>query len=342
MSPVVPDRRAFDPSDGESVRVRFRIDEAARVALRIWDGREFEVRTIGSDGDLPAGEHALAWHGKDSEDRLVPDGAYHYTLEATGAGGTTVLHDLTDSTGGEVVSIQSLRWDPETGRVHYVAPADCRVSIRAGLAEGGPFLRTILDWPARPGGRHEEHWDGQDASSVFDLTHHPKLEISAHAISLPTNTLFAGAIEDSTAPSWIVFKEPPPKRPSKVVRGPRGFADQPAGSRHDVPIVLTVKGQDGKRGEGRQAASGFTHIQLDVPDPAERARLLAERFEVVFFVDGIFRFENEVGFLPTSWRWKTESVSPGVHYVTGNLLGYSGNFGTATLAVEVEAKTEAE
>ncbi|MCP5056223.1 MAG: hypothetical protein GY937_05785 [bacterium] len=347
LSPVIPDRRVFEPSEGESVRVRFRIDEPAQLTLRIWDGRDLQVRAVDSEGELPAGEHALAWDGKDSKGRLVPADAYHYTLVATGAGGATVLHDLTDSTGGEAVSIEAIRWDADSGRVHYVVASDCRISLRAGLAEDGPLLRTILDWPARMGGHNDEPWDGQDASSVFDLTHHPKLELSANAVSLPANTLFVGAVQATTEPRWIAFDESPPKRDrAKGVRGPRSVFDQPAEGRHDLQVVLSVHDQEGKRRGDAAVATGFTHIQLDVPDPAERERLLAERFEVVFFVDGIFRFENEVGFLPTSWRWKTETVSPGVHYVTGNLRGYSGNFGTATLAVEIDAttkpKTEAE
>ena len=52
--------------------------------------------------------------------------------------------------------------------------------------------------------------------------------------------------------------------------------------------------------------------------------------------DGIFVFENETGFLPMTWNWDSTSVNPGTHYLTANLRGYEGNFGIATLKVDVE------
>ena len=342
LNPVVSDQRSFDPVAGEEVQIRFRIDAPAQIRLEIWDLRDRRVRELRSEGELPAGEHALPWDGRDEKGRTVPPGAYHYTMEASGGDGSVVRHDPTDSSGGDEVRVAHLRWDPETARVHYVAPADCIVSVRAGLGGGGPFLRTIVDWAARPGGRHAEPWDGQDASAVLDLRRHPKLDISVQAISLPTNTVFVSPQARASSQGWIDFEEEPPQRPAAREKRPGWFAVQAPHSRRDVPIVLSLVDEEGKPLDGQSPVAGPVRVQLEVPDAAERERLLAERFEVVFFVDGLFRFENEVGFLPTSWRWDTSAIAPGVHYVTANLLGYRGNFGTATIALDVAGKTEAE
>jgi hypothetical protein len=76
---------------------------------------------------------------------------------------------------------------------------------------------------------------------------------------------------------------------------------------------------------------------MTVPDAKEAERILAERFETAFFLDGQYQFEHEAGFLPATWMFDPAGASPGVHYLTGNLLGYEGHFGIATLAVEVRA-----
>jgi hypothetical protein len=36
-----------------------------------------------------------------------------------------------------------------------------------------------------------------------------------------------------------------------------------------------------------------------------------------------------------TWLWDTSTVNEGEHYVTTNVRGYEGNFGTATLKVWV-------
>ena len=76
---------------------------------------------------------------------------------------------------------------------------------------------------------------------------------------------------------------------------------------------------------------------MHVPESEDRTRILAERFETVFYLDGRYEFENEVGFLPATWVWDPEGANEGVHYLTGNLLGYEGHFGIATVKVYVSA-----
>lgn len=68
---------------------------------------------------------------------------------------------------------------------------------------------------------------------------------------------------------------------------------------------------------------------------------MARRFEPVFFVDGQFAFENEVGFVPMTWNFDPRSLNEGEHYLTVNLRGYEGNFGIATLKVLVQRNVSA-
>ncbi len=117
----------------------------------------------------------------------------------------------------------------------------------------------------------------------------------------------------------------------------RALHQQPIESRGDVRIRLSVSQGAASGPDGLPLVSGRTAIELDV-DPRDRARLLDQRFEVGFFVDGKYVFENEVGFLPMTWVWDASSANEGVHYVTGNVWSYSGQFGTTTIGVRAVRK----
>jgi len=69
----------------ESTGLRFALADPGRVRLDILDVRGRRVRALGGAG-LPAGEHVLAWDGRDAAGRPVPAGLYLYRLVT--AGGT--------------------------------------------------------------------------------------------------------------------------------------------------------------------------------------------------------------------------------------------------------------
>jgi hypothetical protein len=80
-------------------------------------------------------------------------------------------------------------------------------------------------------------------------------------------------------------------------------------------------------------------VVIDVP-PEMRQLVLSQRFEPVFFVDGVFVFENEVGFLPLQWTWKPTEADVGERTVTVNLRGYDGAFGIVSVKVRVTTGRE--
>ncbi len=117
----------------------------------------------------------------------------------------------------------------------------------------------------------------------------------------------------------------------------RALDQQPIGRRGDVQVRLSIPDGVARDPKALPIAAGKVAIQLDV-DPDDRARLLEQRFEVGFFLDGKYMFENEVGFLPMTWVWDAGAVNEGIHYVTGNVWGYAGQFGATTIAVRVAPK----
>lgn len=334
ITQVRADRTHFDPARDEAVEIWFHIDKPAAVALSIYDGSDRRVAQV-EGGELAAGEHVLRWDGRDARQRPVPSEAYTYTLTATVPKGQ-VTFDLTDLTGGEALVVKDVRWDADAGQVRYRLDQPARVNIRFGLRDGGPYVRTLVDWVPRPAGAHSEAWDGWDASRAMNLARHPKLATAVKAYSLPENTVFVGA-----PPRQVAFTDLPRTtvrpRTDAAPRPKRMYfhADQPLATRGDIAAALTVDPSLQQDAQGRWIVSGPMPIRLDVP-AADRARVLQRRFETVFYVDGVYTFESELGYLPTTWVWDPRTVNEGEHFVTTNIRGYEGNFGTATLKVWVK------
>ncbi len=334
------DRDHFDPGKNEQVTIRFTLSDPASVSLNIYDGRDLLIRSINSKNELSGGEHTQGWDGKDQAARPVPPGAYHYTLVANTQAGETVEYDLTDLTGGDDLDVKDIQWDPDKGGLRYVLTNNARVNIRIGLKNDGPLLRTLINWVPRQGGVQTETWDGKDESGVLDLAKHARLVFAAQAFSLSDNTLLVGPNENQNMLveklPWGEVRREVKKRPPKRMYA---HAQQPLENRGDFNIELVLPDGIKRNKAGVPIVSGSVPVRLDIDD-RDRARALAQRFEPVFFLDGVFVFENETGFLPMTWNWDASAVNPGTHYLTANLRGYEGNFGIATVKVNVEKEGE--
>ncbi len=335
ISEVQIDRLSFDPTRDEQVSVAFTLDTAAAVTMHWYDGLDRPVRTIGPT-EFAAGQHTLPWDGLTDAGKPATPEAYVFALDARTADGQTAHHDLTDLTGSEPIIATDVVWDAKTHQIRYRLAQPARVNIRIGLKNNGPLLATVLDWVPRTAGDQSASWDGWDASHVLDLHAHPELSIAIDAYTLSTNTVFVGAPTDRVdLPKQSGGKGTNRERSTRPRKRMHYHAHQPLDQRGDVSISLSLadkpKGKDGDYA----IVHGRVPIRLDV-DPKDRQRILATRFEPVFFVDGTFAFENEVGFLPTTWIWDTTAVNDGWHYINVNVRGYEGNFGMATLKVKVQ------
>lgn len=236
--------------------------------------------------------------------------------------------------------MKDIRWDPEQGKLRYVLTADAIVNVRLGIKNDGPLLRTLINWVPRQGGVQAENWDGKDEYGVLDLSRHPQLLIGIQAYSLSDNTLLVDphetrnhVIENVT---WGEMRREVKKQPQKRMYA---HAQQSLETRGDFTIELKLPDNMSHNKEGVPIASGTVPVRLDIDDK-DRARALTRRVETVFFLDGVFVFENETGFLPVTWNWDASNINPGIHYLTANLRGYEGNFGVATLKVYVKPKGE--
>jgi hypothetical protein len=218
----------------------------------------------------------------------------------------------------------------------YVLDRPARVSVRVGLNDGGPLLRTLLDWVVRPAGLQQESWDGKDTSNVLDLAKHPRLSVSVQAFALPDNSILVGAAPGKvTLISDLDANAPRREKTSNALKRMYAHGQQPLDERGDFKVHLTMPNNLPRTPAGLPIVSATVPVRLEVA-AHDRERALSRRFEPVFFVDGQFAFENEVGFVPMTWNFDPSALNAGEHFLTVNLRGYEGNFGMATVKVLVQ------
>lgn len=338
ISNVRPNSVRLDPAKGETLQLSFQLSTPAQVKLQVYDGRELLVREIQEPGPAKAGERALSWDLRDRDGKVVPPEAYTYVLEAQSKDGKVVRYDLADATGGQTVAARDVHVDKTSGEISYVLDRPARVNIRVGLNNAGPLLRTLIDWVVRPAGQQTERWNGKDASEVLDLAAHPRLHVSVQAFSLPENSILVG--EPGPQVQLIPGLSARAQRPKSGTQAKRMYshAQQPLESRGDFKVLWTLPSLP-RSATGLPIVTGMTPVRLDVHQ-ADRERALSRRFEPVFFIDGQFAFENEVGFVPMTWNFDPSALNEGEHFLTVNLRGYEGNFGMATLKVLVQRAAE--
>lgn len=337
LTNVQADPRQFDAERERVVTIRFNLNRPATVTARIYDGRDLLVRAVEASAAAP-GEQVIQWDGRDSKGRPVPPEAYVFTLTAE-HGNDRAIYDLTDSTGGQDLVPRAVEWSADSAMLSYVLDRPARVNARIGLKNNGPLLKTLINWVVRPAGLQREAWDGRDASGVLDLARHPQLDVFVQAYALPDNAILVGSpqskvqlIDPLPGPHEI---RPRPTTASAAGQSRRMYAhaQQPLEARSDIAVRLVLPPEFTKQADGSSLVrDGKVPVRLEI-EPKDLERALSRRFEPVFFVDGQFAFENEVGFVPMTWMWDASTVNDGEHFLTVNVRGYEGNFGIASVKV---------
>jgi len=336
---VSHNQNIFNPHKGEVVKIRFTVDKPSFVTAFIYDARDILLSKISSKGIVSGNNLSLSWDGRDQIGRIVPAEAYHYTLMAYSEDGESIEYDVTDNTGGETLNIKNIRWDKETKQIQYILPTLSRVNIRIGLKNRGPLMNSFLNWVPRVGGVHKTTWNGFDQSGFIDLSEHPNQEIGVLAFSLSHNTFLVGP----TINKVQLIKELPwqiERRFKKKMSKKRMFShsQQAIEQRGDFSIIFNLPNNLPKTKDGIPIITEKVAIKLDLSSD-EQSRLFAQRFESVFYLDGQFIEESELGYIPMTWFWEPKNSNPGIHYLTANIRAYEGNFGTSTVRVFYQPKT---
>jgi len=330
---VSHDKGVFDPVKGNAVKISFELDEKAFVRLSIFDARETLVRKIDTTALLEAGQHSILWDGRDQARQIVPAEAYHYTINAFSQSGESVEYDPSDATIGKTMYLKGAVWDSTSGFIKFKIAKPSRVSLRIGLGGDGPLMATILNWSILSAGQQKIKWDGMASSNSIDLSHHKNIRIGLRAYSLSVNTILTGKPKESLQfienISWPVEKR---IKKQKTKKRMFTFHLQDKAQLGDFPVTLKPLRKLKVSNDGTLMVTDKITLKLDVPNE-HRERIAAQRYEIVFYIDGQFIGESEMGIFPMAWHWEPKGINTGVHYITANVRGYEGNFGTATLKI---------
>lgn len=327
---------AITPGRGDPATIEFFLSEPAAVTVTLYDARDTMIKRVVSAQTFQAGDQTVSWDGTDEANQPVPAEAYHYTIQAQAATGEQAIYDPTDQTGGQRIKVHNIVWDPKNQVIKYLLKKPARVAVRIGIKGGGPLLRSLTNWVPRAAGLNEEPWNGMDSSKVIDVSNHNKLSIQVMAEQLSSNTLIVGKANRVTLiedPTWGRHRRPKEKA---VNKRPYQQSQLPIESRRDIPLIMTA-GDNETKTAAIPTLGGLIPIRIDVKQE-DLALATGRRHEVSFFIDGQLTYEHEVGYLPMTWMLDANKVNPGQHYITANLQGYEGNFGIATIKINITHK----
>ena len=346
ISNVSLSRKTFNPAKGEQVKIKYRLSRNASAGVGIYDSMNRLVRVIhGSDAGEP-GYSLLLWDGKDQRGTIVPDDAYTYVIYAMDKEGNISMFDPVDS-GGLKLDLRHPSLNRRTGEIEYVLPKAGRVRIRLGI-EDGPLLLTLIDWEPRQAGRQKEIWDGRDEPGLMiNPLANPDISVVLSAFSLPDNSVITTgnnltregykevmpAEEDFNLSTGhiVAYKKNTSSRRNKAVHAPHPREDC-----HEPGFRIELVGHTQNEG-GIPLINGMVPVRIHI-DKKDKQRLIDSRFEVMFYVDHVFLFEEEEGFSPFTYMWDTNGMSEGEHLLTLNILGYDNHIGTKTVKIKIKRR----
>jgi hypothetical protein len=326
-------------SGGGKVTYTVRTDQPGQLSLELLTGDGDVVRRL----ILPAanaGDHEIAWDGKDERGQPVPDEAYCARAVLQAAGKRTV-DDPCTRTGGEVITgIQpSLA---ANGDIAYTLERPARVLIRVGV-KNGAMLRSLSVWRPRPAGRNLQRWNGFDDSGLVDLRN-DRLALLVTAFRLPDFTVLTTGQDGKdyrswrTAQGWPETQDAPSGNTTAqpLERNGQRIARQHYMARYkdrEPRITVSLLDRGGKPLAEGAAVPDDVRVSVDL-HPEDRWLMQEQLYEVAFFVNGDFVSEEENGYVPIGWIWSTAALKPGRHLLTVNLTGFTGRVGSKTLAVQ--------
>jgi flagellar hook assembly protein FlgD len=310
----------------EKTDIKFNLTQKALVEINIYDEEEKLVKTIKSK-ELSPGFNKISWDAKNNQGESVANGVYIYTIKAKNISGEEFIFDLSKSTGGEVVKIENFSIDKETGDISYLLPKASRVRIRMGIQDGGPLLRTLIDWEPKLSGEQKEKWDGKDESGNMLLLQSPDLLLKFYAYALPHNTIIVTGGKDPLYTKTAVKK--------KMSSQKYFHALHPKKICHEPKIEIEFPKKELK--ENMPVLKGVTPVIINIAEQ-DRVTLTDSRYEIIFFIDNEFLFEDEEGYSPFTYLLNTKDIPNGIHFITANIVSYDDHIGVVSKKIIVDNK----
>jgi hypothetical protein len=317
-------RRQFKPSIHEQAKILFRLNRDGQVLVKIYDRRAFQVREFAIEYIEANKVITVAWNGKDDQQRLVPDEAYFFTIEATDIKGNRAEYDPTVSMRTRFTPMQ-VNYDPAAQKLSFTTDVDAVVDIRAGVANGGPLLAKLIEWKPYMQGVHEIAWDGWDAQHVIQITAIQGYQLYAQMTPLPGYSLFTVGYPDGNDQIYsLAFARDELKRKLETDFSDQLFSQLDASPYKNLTPVFNfefsgvLSTADNLPVLGNEA--GIT-IRLQ---ESVKQRVTETRYEILVFVDYKFLTEIEEGRSPARVNIDTSKLAVGDHVLTVNLVTLQG------------------
>ena len=284
------------------VEFRYRTSEPVSSRLIVLDPLEAPVAEL--DAAPSADVVEVAW-----QPSALLNGVYTFRVETLTPDGWRIA-TKPPSPRREVLA-QRFQFDREPPQARFILPEPAFVVLRVGTASV-PLLRTLMDWKPLPPGSHQVRWDGLDSSGAIRVGLREDLRLGLRAYSLPDTYLIAQGFERTPDPGSSSSLRPT-NLPCMAIAKIASACQEP---QFDVRFV-GAESSDSLLPRVRDYA--IVRVSLGA---ADRAVLLRARFEVMFFVDTVFLFEEEQATDPLNYTLDVSDLPPGEHLLTVNVLGY--------------------
>lgn len=320
------------------VSISFRLNDSAKVTVKIFDARDALIWQQTMEA-LPTGQHAVSWSGTNQQGQQVSPEAYYYVVEATSVSGQTVVHDLSDVTGGEPVLLERLTYNPDTHQLTFLAPYTGRYLLRAGVSQAFA-VNTLINSRVIEQGEHTITWDGYDASHVFSVARHPKLLLSGFGYRTSSNLIL---IKAKTGESDLTTSIQWPPRNTAIEqrqrnRKPREGIDpgfyRSVDIYRDASLRLVLPSTLKRAADGIPILTGRTPIRIEL-SPEDALVMESQRGEIVFFWNNQLIYDNEVSYYPYTYQWSPPVLDGKRHLITALVAGFGGNIALGTLEVQL-------
>src|SRR3989338_2917275 len=190
----------------------------------------------------------------------------------------------------------AISFDLANGEIRYILPEPALVRIRIGMTDGGPMIRTLVDWEFRKVGLNIEKWDKKDALGLVDFSHLANLMLVL-ACQRIDGQQYAPSVRGShKSPEFDVL-----------------FLNTQGNTDDGIPIILQN-----------------TETRVVLADK-DKEWLTNAGYEIVMYVDQVFLIEGEKGVSPFNYNLKIEGFNEGYHSVTVNVVAFSGEVGTKSI-----------
>lgn len=323
---VTAEPRMFSAGRGDGLDIRFHTDQEGdvRVVIESEAGETVRVLSVGRRG---AGRGRIVWDGKVEGGDVAAPGVYRFRVEVEAPSGEIGVFPVDRGNEGEEVLVQALTLDREKSVVRFSLPQASRVRIQTQL-EGFPLLETLQDWTPMLAGEHEIPFDAGRVGGAFDLSREARLRVRVDAYALASNALIVVGGEEMALPRMFEIEEQVGHTRYLHATHAPNRCRQP---RIEVELldVEEPDASDGPRVRGRKT------VRVTVDDE-DQEFLLSGAYELMFFTDLVFLFEEEEGTSPFHYELDTSGLNPGLHFLTVNLITYNDHAAAVSIPFRVE------